>query len=98
MTLRSHLVADATYWHRLWSVRMAIVTAALGTASEAFRAMPDDWKQAVPLWIVHSLGISTVASALATGAARVIAQATLPGRRPLPTVTTPAPAPPPAAP
>lgn len=92
ISLRLTLVEEAAYWHKLWSIRMAIITAVLGTVSVGYQMMPFTWQEAMPHWLPLSLGYATVASAATTGASRVIKQQLAASAPPV-TVTTPAPLP-----
>lgn len=61
------LTDDAKKWHRLWSVRIAVLTAALG-AAEASLGL---WKDVLPdSWFA----ILATGTGMATAVARVIKQ------------------------
>lgn len=71
------LVEYANQWHRLWSIRFNILTAALGAMAVAYSQLPDDWKQHIPTWIIAASAIATVLSAGASAVSAVIDQPAL---------------------
>lgn len=61
-------------WHRLWAVRMAIISAIYSAAAGAWLLMPPDWQPTLsqPIrWVLVVVGVSLAAS---PGVARVVAQ------------------------
>ena len=63
------LVGHAKLWHRLWSIRLGILTAALKGADVAYRQMHADWAAHLPGWLLAGLGYAS----LFTGAAATVA-------------------------
>lgn len=59
---------------RIWSLRWAIVTAALAAVPVAYLALPADWLPAIPGWVKAMLAYATLATAAGTAGARVIRQ------------------------
>lgn len=71
------LIDNARQWHRLWSMRWAILTAFLAAIPVAYATLPDDWLPAIPQWVKAALAIAVLVSAGATGAARLLQQSKL---------------------
>lgn len=71
------LIDNAKQWHRLWSLRWAILTAFLAAIPAAYVLLPDDWMPAIPQWVKAGLAIATLVSAGATGVARMLKQESL---------------------
>jgi hypothetical protein len=63
------LVGHAKLWHRLWSIRLGILTALLKGADMAYRQMHADWTAHLPGWLLAGLGYAS----LITGAAATVA-------------------------
>ena len=68
------LIDDVGRWHKLWSMRLIILTTFLTSVAAAYAVLPDDWMPAVPAWLKATLAISTVLTAGAAGVARVVKQ------------------------
>lgn len=68
------LIDNAKQWHRLWSLRWAILTAFLAAIPVSYGLLPSDWLPAIPQWIKTGLALATLASAGATGVARLLKQ------------------------
>lgn len=71
------LIDNAHQWSRLWSLRWAILTAFLAAIPAAYVVLPNDWLPSIPQWIKASLALATLASAGATGVARLLKQESL---------------------
>jgi len=71
------LIDNASQWHRLWSLRWAILTAFLAAIPAAYVVLPEDWMPAIPQWVKASLAIATLFSAGATGVSRMLKQSGL---------------------
>ena len=61
-------------WHRLWSVRMAVIGAIYAAAGGAWLVMPPQWQPELSEPIRWVLAIVGVTLAAAPGVSRVIAQ------------------------
>jgi hypothetical protein len=68
------LIDNAKQWHRLWSLRWAILTAFLAAIPTAYVLLPTDWLPSIPEWVKAGLALATLASAGATGVARLLKQ------------------------
>jgi hypothetical protein len=71
------LVAHASLWHRLWSIRLGILTAALKGADVAYRNMHADWVAHLPGWLLGGLGYASLFTGMAATVAVVVKQASL---------------------
>lgn len=72
-----NLIPNASQWHRLWSMRFAIASAAFSSAAGAWALMPTDWQPHIPGWGKWALvGVGVLLPALA-GVSRVIEQPAL---------------------
>ncbi|AHX16196.1 hypothetical protein CH75_06435 [Dyella jiangningensis] len=71
------LVSHANLWHRLWSIRLGILTAALKGADVAYRNMHADWAAHLPGWLLGGLGWASLATGAAATAAVLIQQQSL---------------------
>ncbi|NII73923.1 hypothetical protein FHW84_002496 [Dyella sp. SG562] len=74
MSLRDHLVDDWQEWKRWWSMRWILVSAALGAAQQAWPMLPSEWIAAFPHWVRLALGIGSLSTVMAAGAARIVRQ------------------------
>ncbi|HKV00988.1 MAG TPA: hypothetical protein VJQ26_02620 [Ktedonobacteraceae bacterium] len=61
-------------WHRLWSLRLAILSAAFGAITATYAMLPADWLPAIPNWMKLSAAIGTFIAPVSTAVARVIKQ------------------------
>lgn len=61
------LISDASHWHKFWSIRLMILSAALG----ALELVLPVWEGIVPQ---HTFAILSTVSALGAAIARVIKQ------------------------
>jgi hypothetical protein len=68
------LVENASQWHRLWSIRFAILSALFGSITTAYVALPADWLPAIPGWVKLALAGGALLTAGASGVARVVQQ------------------------
>lgn len=82
------LIPEAKHWHRLWSVRFAILTAMIGAVPAAYMLLPADWLPVIPAWVKQWCSYAVVGSAMATAGARVVQQ-TLQQSKPPITVPSP---------
>jgi hypothetical protein len=65
-------------WHRLWSMRLTLMTVAYTSAAGGWAVIPDDWKPAIPHVLkVVLAGVGVLLPTLAA-AAIVIKQPALP--------------------
>lgn len=69
------LIDDArTLWHRLWTVRMAIIGTIYAAAGSAWLLLPPAWQPTLSEPVRWVLAVVGVMLAAAPGVARVIAQ------------------------
>jgi hypothetical protein len=71
------LVSYANAWHRIWSVRLVILTLLYKGAIEAWNHLPMGWQPALKpweQWLSYAVGVALTA---ATGMAAVIHQPSL---------------------
>ena len=69
------LIDDAgVLWHRIWSVRMSIISAAYSAAAGAWVLLPYAWQPTLSEPIKWGLAAAGVALAASPGIARVVAQ------------------------
>jgi hypothetical protein len=81
-----NLIPDARQWHRLWSMRLMIITTLYTTAAGAWATVPDAWKPElthVEQLILAGIGIALPALAAAS---RLVQQSDLQPDIPHPTV------------
>jgi hypothetical protein len=71
------LVSHARLWHKLWSIRLGIATAALKGADMAYRGMHADWAAHLPSWLLGGLGYASLFTGVAATVAVVVKQASL---------------------
>lgn len=72
--MKIHLIDGAKYFHRLWSVRMAILGTIYASAASAWLLLPADWKPDLSETVRWVLAVIGVLLAAAPGITRVIAQ------------------------
>lgn len=72
------LVGHANLWHKLWSIRLGIVTALLKGADMAYRQMHADWAAHLPGWLLSGLGYASLVTGAAATVAVVVKQSNLP--------------------
>lgn len=65
---------DRAEMARIWSLKWAILTAALAAVPVAYMTLPPDWLPTIPLAVKSGLAVATLVSAAGTAAARVIKQ------------------------
>ena len=82
------LISNANQWHRLWSIRFAILSAAFGALTTAYVGLPADWLPSIPAWLKLSMAMGALLSSTAAAAARVVQQDSL--QPPASPVTVPA--------
>ena len=83
------LIDNAHLWHRLWSIRLLILTALYDGAVQGWHHLPDAWKPTLTSgeqWIVSAIGMALPAI---TGMAVLVKQERLPTSTP-PSSTPPA--------
>jgi hypothetical protein len=68
------LIDNANQWHRLWSIRFAILSALFGSITTAYLALPPDWLPYIPGWAKLLLAAGSMLTAGAASAARVVRQ------------------------
>ncbi|PXV60902.1 hypothetical protein SAMN04487785_1134 [Dyella jiangningensis] len=71
------LITNARQWHRLWSIRFAILSAVFGALATAYAALPADWLPAIPSWAKLAMAGGTLTSSVAAAVARVVQQSSL---------------------
>jgi hypothetical protein len=71
------LVSHARLWHKLWSIRLGVATAALKGADMAYRGMHADWAAHLPAWLLGGLGYASLFTGVAATVAVVVKQASL---------------------
>lgn len=71
------LIDNASQWHKLWSIRFAVLSALFGAATTAYIALPPDWLPYIPGWAKLALAVGSMASASASSVARVIQQSVI---------------------
>lgn len=71
------LIPQARQWHRLWSIRFAILSAAFGAVTTAYTALPADWLPAIPSGVKLALAGGTVLTSVSAAVARVVQQQAL---------------------
>lgn len=88
--IASKLIEDAHLWHKMWSIRFAILTTIYTTAAGAWLTIPGDWKPVLTHREQVVLAIIGIVIPVLTGASRVIKQSSLDGPT-IPKITTPPP-------
>lgn len=71
------LIDNASQWHKLWSVRFAILSALFGAVTTAYIGLPADWLPAIPQWVKFAMAFGTLATAGASAVSRVVQQTAL---------------------
>jgi len=71
------LISNANQWHRLWSIRFAILSAVFGALTTAYAALPADWLPAIPQWAKLAMAAGTLSSSVAAAIARVVQQTSM---------------------
>lgn len=61
-------------WHRLWSLRLAILSAAFGAIIATYATLPADWLPAIPNWLKLACAVGTFIAPVSSAAARVVKQ------------------------
>lgn len=51
-------VADVHNWQRWWSAKLDAMAIAVGAVALAYSQLPDDWKAALPHWLMAALAIA----------------------------------------
>lgn len=82
--IKFNLVPEAALWHKLWSMRLAIASAAFSAAAGAWVILPPDWRPHIPEWGKVALAFVGVSLPAAAAASRVIRQSSLPPKDPPP--------------
>lgn len=73
------LVEYANQWHKLWSVRFALIAAFLAGVAAAYAVLPTDWLPAIPDWVKASLALGSMLCGGCSAAARVVQQSSVTG-------------------
>lgn len=68
------LTPNAKYWHKLWSIRFAILSAFFSAISGAYAVLPEDWLPAIPEHLKAALAFGALASAGASAVSVVVKQ------------------------
>lgn len=71
------LIDNASQWHKLWSIRFAILSALFGSITTAYMALPPDWLPYIPGWAKLLLAAGSMLTAGAASVARVVQQTKL---------------------
>ena len=69
-----NLSPEAHFWHKLWSMRLAIATTFYTAAAGAWATIPWDWKPEIPHWGQVILAVIGVMLAGSVAVVRVIDQ------------------------
>lgn len=85
--MKLQLVPEARYFHKLWSMRLAVLTTAYTAAAGAWATLPQDWIPHIPERWRIALAIVGCALPALTGISRLIDQPRL--APPKPTVPKP---------
>lgn len=72
--MKWQLIDELPHWHRLWSIRFAILSALFEALVKAWPLLPVAWQAAMPDAVVTGLSMAALASAGAAAVARVIKQ------------------------
>jgi uncharacterized membrane protein (DUF441 family) len=72
------LVDDIHNWKKWWSMRWAILTAAIAAVGVAYATLPENWLPAIPDIVKAGLAYATLCSAVATAVSRAVKQSNLP--------------------
>lgn len=75
------LIEDAKHWHKLWSMRWAIITVIVSSLALAYSGLPSDWQAAIPNWAKATFAGLTLFTGTATAVSRLVKQNNLPGRQ-----------------
>ena len=67
-------------WHRLWSMRLIILTVAYTSAAGGWATIPDDWKPTIPSMVKGILAAVGVIIPMLAAVAIVIKQPSLPAK------------------
>lgn len=68
------LTADARYWHKLWSMRLAILSTLYTAAAGAWATLPQDWIPHIPEHWRVVLAIVGCALPALTAVSRIVDQ------------------------
>ena len=71
------LIPEASKWHRLWSIRFAILSAGFGAVTTAYIGLPADWLPAIPSVVKFGLAAGAMLTAFGSAGARVVQQQAL---------------------
>jgi hypothetical protein len=74
MSLIANVRSD---WHKLWSLRLAILSAAFGAITTTYQLLPADWLPAIPNWLKLSCAVGTFIAPVSSAVARVLKQSNL---------------------
>lgn len=72
-----NLIPNPGQWHKLWSMRLAILTTAYSAAAGAYVTLPADWIPRIPEHWKVVLAVLGCALPALTGVSRLIAQPAL---------------------
>lgn len=72
--LSSKLTAYAKFWHKLWSIRLSLVSAMLSSATTAYLALPTDWLPYIPGYMKLALAVGAMLTASGAAGSVVIKQ------------------------
>lgn len=71
------LIDNANQWHKLWSVRFAILSGLFASVTTAYLGLPPDWLPYIPGWAKLLLAGGSMLTAGASSVARVVQQTAL---------------------
>jgi len=78
------LIPDTPVWHKLWSIRFAVLAAAFGALAQLYvnPTTPPDWLPVLPPFMKMVFGYASIISAIASPVSRIVQQANLPSNQP----------------
>lgn len=71
------LVSYIAEWHKIWSLRFSILSAAFGAITATYITLPADWLPAIPNWLKLSCAVGTFISPISSAISSVIKQSNL---------------------
>jgi hypothetical protein len=74
MSLISNAKMD---WHKLWSIRIALISALLGAVLTTYELLPADWQALFPNWLKLTCAIGCFIGPVSAAGARVWKQSNL---------------------
>jgi hypothetical protein len=68
------LITNVSEWHKLWSIRLSILSAAFGAVIATYATLPIDWLPVIPNWLKLVCAIGTFVAPVSSAVSRVIQQ------------------------